>query len=126
MIVPCLLSAKTSGSPPASCVSTNTGLSNPIAGPSAAAAAGTNTPKTANRLAATMLKRMAPTPLPRDGTPACPECPSGRAGFRGFGLEPGLQPQHGLRVQLRHARLGDAEYLADLAQGQVLVVVERH
>src|SRR4051812_26235673 len=68
MIVPCLLSANTSGSPPASCVSTNTGLSNPIAGPSATAADGTNTPKTASRLAATMLKRMAPTPLPRDGT----------------------------------------------------------
>src|SRR5215208_3399997 len=40
-------------------------------------------------------------------------------------LEAALQPQHGLRVQLRDARLGDAEDLADLAQGQVLVVVER-
>src|SRR4051794_24670307 len=35
------------------------------------------------------------------------------------------QPQDGLRVQLGHARLGHAEDLADLAQGQVLVVVER-
>src|SRR5436190_1640288 len=40
-------------------------------------------------------------------------------------LEATLEPQHGLRVQLRDARLGDAEDLADLAQGQVLVVVER-
>src|SRR5919199_188060 len=40
--------------------------------------------------------------------------------------EPGAQPQHGLRVQLAHARLGDAEDLADLSERQVLVVVERH
>src|ERR1700754_3073779 len=33
--------------------------------------------------------------------------------------------QDGLRVQLGDARLGDAEDLADLAQRQVLVVVER-
>ena len=36
-----------------------------------------------------------------------------------------LQPQDGLRVQLRDAGLGHAEHLADLAQGQLLVVVER-
>src|SRR5579875_3652896 len=35
------------------------------------------------------------------------------------------QPQHRLGVQLRDARLGDAEHLADLAEGEVLVVVER-
>ena len=39
-------------------------------------------------------------------------------------VRPRAQPQHGLRVQLRDARLGDAEDLADLAQGEVLVVVE--
>ena len=32
--------------------------------------------------------------------------------------------EHGLGVELRDPRLGDAEHLADLAQGQVLVVVE--
>src|SRR3954452_7832635 len=37
----------------------------------------------------------------------------------------GLQAQDRLRMQLRHARLGDAEDLADLAQCQLLVVVER-
>ena len=40
-------------------------------------------------------------------------------------LQRGLQPHHGLGVQLGDARLGDAEHLADLAQGEVLVVVER-
>src|SRR5919197_6460043 len=39
--------------------------------------------------------------------------------------EAGLQAQDGLRVELRDARLGDAQHLADLAQGQLLVVVER-
>src|SRR4051794_21502636 len=34
------------------------------------------------------------------------------------------QAQHGLGVELGDARLGHAEHLADLAQGQVLVVVE--
>ena len=37
----------------------------------------------------------------------------------------GLQAQDRLRVQLRHARLGHAQHLADLAQRQLLVVVER-
>src|SRR5687768_8912051 len=36
-----------------------------------------------------------------------------------------LQAEDRLRVQLRHARLGHTEHLADLAQGQLLVVVER-
>src|SRR3954447_4957845 len=36
------------------------------------------------------------------------------------------QPQDGLRMQLADARLGDAQHLADLAQRQVLVVVQRH
>ena len=36
-----------------------------------------------------------------------------------------LQAQHRLRVQLRDARLGHPEHLADLAQRQLLVVVER-
>src|SRR6478672_458952 len=35
-----------------------------------------------------------------------------------------LEPKDRLRVELRDARLGDAEHLADLAQGQLLVVVE--
>ena len=48
-----------------------------------------------------------------------------RATARGVGAELGAQPQDGLRVQLRDARLGDAEHLADLPQRQVLVVVER-
>src|SRR5919112_3221357 len=38
----------------------------------------------------------------------------------------GAKAQHGLRVQLADARLGDAEDLADLSERQVLVVVERH
>src|SRR5215216_4586668 len=40
-------------------------------------------------------------------------------------LEAALQPENGLGVELRDARLGHAEDLADLAQRQVLVVVER-
>src|SRR5579859_4527826 len=36
----------------------------------------------------------------------------------------GAQPQHRLGVQLRDARLGDPEHLADLPEGEVLVVVE--
>src|SRR5215208_6174339 len=40
------------------------------------------------------------------------------------GLERRLEPQDGLGVKLRDARLGHAEHLADLAQRQVLVVVE--
>ena len=39
--------------------------------------------------------------------------------------QPRLQTQDRLRVQLRDTRLGDAEHFADLAQGQLLVVVER-
>ena len=41
------------------------------------------------------------------------------------GREAGLEAEDRLRVELRHARLGHAEHLADLAQGQLLVVVER-
>src|SRR5437762_616912 len=40
--------------------------------------------------------------------------------------ELGAQPQHGLGVELADSRLGDSQHLADLAQGQVLVVVEGH
>ena len=39
--------------------------------------------------------------------------------------EAGLEAQHRLRVQLRDARLRDADHLADLAEGELLVVVER-
>src|SRR3954452_5233822 len=39
-------------------------------------------------------------------------------------LQPRLESQHGLGVHLGDARLGHAEHLADLPQGQVLVVVE--
>jgi len=44
----------------------------------------------------------------------------------GLLLHPRAQPQHGLGVHLRDARLGHAEHLADLAQRQLLVVVEGH
>src|SRR5262245_53586897 len=40
--------------------------------------------------------------------------------------EAGFQAQDRLRVQLRDARLGHAEHLADLAQRELFVVVERH
>ena len=40
------------------------------------------------------------------------------------GLEPGPQLQDGLGVDLAHPALGDAEHLADLGQGEALVVVE--
>src|SRR3954454_798824 len=60
-----------------------------------------------------------------------PSAASGGAGSTALDLrrrrllaEPRAQPQHGLGVQLRDARLGHVEHLADLAQGQVLVVVE--
>ena len=39
-------------------------------------------------------------------------------------VEPGSNPQHGLTVDLTHPRLADFEDLADLAQIQLLVVVE--
>src|SRR5918911_4143174 len=39
-------------------------------------------------------------------------------------LQARLQPQHRLGVQLGDARLGDAQDLPDLAEGEVLVVVE--
>src|SRR4051794_38753726 len=35
------------------------------------------------------------------------------ASVQKLGLQRGLQPQHGLRVELRHARLGHSEHLAD-------------
>src|SRR5690606_3186231 len=38
---------------------------------------------------------------------------------------PRTQVQHRLGVDLRHPALGDAEHLADLGQGQSLVVVQR-
>ena len=44
--------------------------------------------------------------------------------FRLTAVKRDLQADHGLGVELRDARLGHAEDLADLAQGQVLVVVE--
>src|SRR4051812_9559815 len=40
-------------------------------------------------------------------------------------LEAALESQHGLRVELADAALGDAEHLADLLQAEVVVVVER-
>src|SRR5579875_2352338 len=49
----------------------------------------------------------------------------GLLGLVEFAGELGAQAQHGLGVQLRHPRLGHAEHLADLAEGEVLVVVER-
>ncbi len=83
--------------------------------------------------------RLAAAPVPDQGDIANPVCglvrhategtPAGRQNSTGINtgqaaLEAGLQPHHGLGVQLRDARLGDAEHLADLAQGEVLVVVE--
>src|SRR3954462_11214815 len=55
-----------------------------------------------------------------------PRYPEGEGSVEQFALERRLQTQHRFGVQLRHARLGDAEHLADLSQRQVLVVVERH
>ena len=55
-------------------------------------------------------------------------CRAVRATTRGGGAGRGdvrLEPEDRLRVELRDARLGDAEHLADLAEGQLLVVVER-
>src|SRR5512145_2048044 len=49
---------------------------------------------------------------------------SGFRALRGSG-EPSLQAQDRLRVELRDPRLGDAEHLADLAERELLVVVER-
>src|SRR3954451_13755570 len=43
-----------------------------------------------------------------------------------LGLERGLEAEDRLGVELRDARLGHAQHLADLAQREVLVVVERH
>src|SRR5215210_682929 len=60
-----------------------------------------------------------PAPLPRTEGGRLPSVP------QVVSLQPGLQAQHGLGVQLGDARLGDAEDLPDLPQGQVLVVVER-
>src|SRR5665213_1680967 len=48
----------------------------------------------------------------------------GRTALVEFASELGAQPQHRLGVQLGDPRLGHAEDLADLTQGQVLVVVE--
>src|SRR3954470_9948900 len=59
-----------------------------------------------------------PSPLPRTEGGRLPSVP------QVVSLQPGLQAQHGLGVQLGDARLGDAEDLPDLAEGQVLVVVE--
>src|SRR3954454_10834153 len=59
-----------------------------------------------------------PSPLPRTEGRRLPSVP------QVVSLQPGLEAQHGLRVQLGDARLGDAEDLADLSEGQVLVVVE--
>src|ERR671925_746449 len=47
------------------------------------------------------------------------------AGSRYRSGEACLQTQNCLRVKLGNSRLGDAEHLADLPQGQLLVVVER-
>src|SRR3954447_2017340 len=55
-----------------------------------------------------------------------PRYPEGEGSVEQLALERRLQTQHRFGVQLRHARFGDAEHLADLSQRQVLVVVERH
>src|SRR5207237_10742366 len=68
----------------------------------------------------------APAPTPRLARAAGPRRGSSlERGARRRAREPRLQAQHRLRVQLRDARLGHAEHFADLAQGQLLVVVER-
>src|SRR5215208_1811177 len=59
-----------------------------------------------------------PSPLPRTEGRRLPSVP------QVVSLQPRLQAQDGLRVQLGDPGLGDAEDLADLAQGQVLVVVQ--
>src|SRR6478672_3920021 len=57
-----------------------------------------------------------------------PRKPRGQSGSgeRAGGSEVRLEAEDRLRVELRDARLGDAEHLADLAERQLLVVVERH
>src|SRR5215217_6671706 len=60
-----------------------------------------------------------PSPLPRTEGGRLPSVP------QVVSLQPRLQAQHGLGVQLGDARLGDAEDFPDLPEGQVLVVVER-
>src|SRR3954454_2064041 len=60
-----------------------------------------------------------PSPLPRTEGGRLPSVP------QVVSLQPGLQAQHGLGVQLGDAGLGDAEDLPDLPERQVLVVVER-
>src|SRR3954447_20500369 len=59
-----------------------------------------------------------PSPLPLTEGRRLPSVP------QVVSLQSGLQSQHGLGVQLGDARLRHAEDLADLAEGQVLVVVE--
>src|SRR5205085_11680177 len=70
--------------------------------------------------------------LPTPGAPVtarcggrAPACGELQSGARGRAGEPCLEAEDRLRVQLRDAGLGHAEHLADLAQGQLLVVVER-
>ena len=60
-----------------------------------------------------------------DGSGPCREARPRGLGARLRAEEARLEAEDRLRVQLRDARLGDAEHLADLAQGQLLVVVER-
>src|SRR3954451_20231114 len=59
-----------------------------------------------------------PYPLPRTEGGWLPSVP------QVVSLQPRLQAQHGLGVQLGDARLGHADDLADLTEGQILVVVE--
>src|SRR5207249_2106831 len=59
---------------------------------------------------------------------SCPPTPAGLfGGGRAYlhAREARAQAKDGLRVKLGDARLGDAQHVADLTQGQLLVVVER-
>src|SRR5579859_5808195 len=76
--------------------------------------------------------RVRPRERPREAVAARPALPppsSGEARLEGRACgrpgEAGLEAEDRLRMRLGDARLGDAEHLADLAQSQLLVVVER-
>src|SRR5437588_369048 len=64
------------------------------------------------------------TPARRAAGPSGPTRPLSSEGFAYLALHPRAQPQHRFGVQLGDAGLGHTQDLADLAEGQVLVVVE--
>src|SRR4051812_9324490 len=78
--------------------------------------------------AATKSSKSSMPPQPRGRVAGCPAgATSSKAGVLSVALvgELAAQLQHGFRVHLADPALGDAEHLADLGEGQTLVVVER-